>query len=333
MKALVLTGNKPDPISIQEMTLPALQAGEVRVRVLAAALNRRDQWIRVGKYPGIKEGTILGSDGCGIVEQVGDSSLEHWLGKEVVINPNIGWGPDPMVQAADYHILGMPTHGTFAEYVQVKADRLHEKPAHLSAEEAAAMPLGGLTAFRAVFTHGGLHGGKDILVTGIGGGVSQFAFQYGIAVGAGVYVTSGDDEKLAKAQELGVHKGFNYREEGWTKAAAKERGGFDVIVDSAGGKQFGDLVKMLKPGGVLVFYGASNGLPEGIDLFRMFWNQSRIQGSTMGNDREFEDMLTFASAQTLRPIIDSVTPFADAVSAFDKMAQGKQFGKLVLKMG
>lgn len=333
MKALVLTGNKPDPISIEEMSLPDLQPGEVRVRVLAAALNRRDQWIRVGKYPGIKEGTILGSDACGIVEQVGDKRLEHWLAKEVVINPNINWGPDPMVQSAEYTILGMPHHGTLAEYVQVNADRLHAKPAHLSAEEAAALPLGGLTAFRAVFTHGGLHGGKDMLVTGIGGGVSQFAFQYGIAVGAGVYVTSGDEEKLAKARELGVHKGFNYREEGWTKAAAKEVGGFDVIIDSAGGRQFGDLVKMLRPGGKLVFYGASNGLPEGIDLFRLFWNQATIQGSTMGNDREFADMITFVETQKLRPIVDSVTPFADVVSVFDKMAAGRQFGKLVVRMG
>lgn len=331
MKALINT-DQPEPLQITDLELPPLEPGQLRIRIKAAALNRRDQWIRVGKYPGIKPGVILGSDGCGVVEVAGSEDVAQWVGKDVVINPNVGWGSNPAVQAADYSILGMPNHGTFAEYVQVPADRLHEQPRHLNAAQAAALPLAGLTAYRALFTHGQASQGKKILVTGIGGGVAQFALLFAHAVGARVWVTSGDEAKLQKSVELGAVGGYNYRTEAWQKQAAAEAKGFDIIIDSTGGKQFGSLTKLLAPAGKLVFYGASAGLPESIDLFRLFWGQGTIQGSTMGNDAEFAEMIQFVTKHQLVPSVDSVTPLDQAISAFDKMAANQQLGKLVLVM-
>ena len=130
MKALQLTA--PGVTLLSEVPLPSLTPGKALIRMKAASLNRRDEWIKEGKYPGIKYGVVLGSDGCGVVEKVHDESDQHWVGQEVIINPNIGWGPDPEVQAKNYTILGMPVDGTFAEYCALPTDRLQRKPLHLN---------------------------------------------------------------------------------------------------------------------------------------------------------------------------------------------------------
>ena len=155
-------------------------------------------------YPGIQFGTVLGSDGCGVVEEGPDK----WKGKAVIINPNVEWGSNPEVQSDSYSVLGMPTNGTLAEYIKVPAHRLHEKPAHLTDEEAAPLPLAGLTAFRATIKKGAANEGKRVLVTGAGGGVSQFAVAFAVASGAEVYVTSGSDEKIERVKKMGVKGGF-----------------------------------------------------------------------------------------------------------------------------
>ncbi|MFN7330163.1 MAG: alcohol dehydrogenase catalytic domain-containing protein, partial [Bacteroidota bacterium] len=197
MRALVLI--EPGKIEIKEMPKPTLSAGKALVKIKAAALNRRDDWIREGKYPNIRYGGILGSDGAGVVEEVFDDADKEWVGKEVVINPNIDWGPDMDTQSTKYTILGMPVSGTFAEYVAVGVDRLHHKPFHLDFLQAAALPLGGLTAFRALFRKGSLRAGQNVLISGFGGGVAQFAFLFAKAAGANVYISSGSDEKIEKA--------------------------------------------------------------------------------------------------------------------------------------
>ncbi|HMR58157.1 MAG TPA: alcohol dehydrogenase catalytic domain-containing protein, partial [Cyclobacteriaceae bacterium] len=129
MKALVL--REAGKIELVETPKPIATAGKAVVKIKAAGLSRRDDWIREGKYPNIKFGVTMGSDGAGIVETVGDEKDNHWVGQEVVINPNIDWGPDQDVQSGKYTILGMPVDGTFAEYVCVPVDRLHHKPFHL----------------------------------------------------------------------------------------------------------------------------------------------------------------------------------------------------------
>lgn len=330
MKGLVLTS--PGNIGIIELDQPKLKPSQVLVKIKAAALNKRDQFIREGKYPDIQKNCVLGSDGAGEVVEVADKVKKSWKGKTVVINPNLNWGDNPDVQARDYSILGMPSHGTFAEYIAVDVDRIKEVPGHLSPEEAAALPLGGLTAFRACFHHGQIKKDENVLISGFGGGVAQFAFQFALAAGANVFVTSGKQEKLDAAMKMGATGAFNYTHKDWYKNPWQTKGGFDVVIDSAGGDQINNFIKIMRPGGRIIFYGATNGLPTSLDLYRMFWNQLTLQGSTMGNDEEFKAMIDFVSAKKIKPVIDSVRPFQEITSAFDDIAQTSKTGKIVVKL-
>lgn len=330
MKALILIA--PGQIEWREIDKPVLSPGKALVRMKAIALNRRDEWIKEGKYPNIRYGGTLGSDGAGIVESVGDDKDKEWIGKEVVINPNIDWGPDPDVQSTKYTILGMPVNGTFAEYCLVGADRLQPKPFHLDFLQAAALPLGGLTAFRALFRQGGLKAGQNILISGFGGGVAQFAFLFAQAAGANVYVTSGSDEKIARALKLGAKGAYNYKKESNYSDLWKTKGGFDLVIDSAGGDQINNFIKVLKPNGKIVFYGATNGMPSKVDFYRMFWNQLSLQGTTMGNDHEFNEMLAFVSKHQIRPMIDSIRPFSKLADSFADIILPNKVGKIVFQL-
>ncbi|MCA6073366.1 quinone oxidoreductase family protein [Fulvivirga sedimenti] len=329
MKALQLIS--PGKISIVDVETPVPVAGQVLVKLQAASLNKRDQFIREGKYPNLKFPSVLGSDGAGVVESVGPDVDTSWKGREVIINPNQGWGNNPDVQDRSYAILGMPDNGTLAEYVVVNADRLAEKPAHLSAEQAAALPLGALTAYRACFRHGRIKPNENVLISGFGGGVAQFAFQFAMVAGANVYVTSGSADKRKMAISLGASGAFDYKEKDWYKNPWQTKGGFDVVIDSAGGEQINHFLKIMRPAGRIVFYGATNGLPASLDLYRMFWNQLTLQGSTMGNDEEFMDMVRFVTEHKIEPVIDSVRPFDEVLSALDDMSANRKVGKLILK--
>lgn len=328
MKALVVSSN--NSIKIIEKPVPELGDHEVLVKIHAAALNRRDQWIREGKYPDIVPGTTLGSDGAGVVDSTFSNTDKQWQGREVIINPNIGWGEDPNCQSPDYKILGMPVDGTMAEYVRVPKHRLIEKPPHLTFEQAAALPLAGLTAFRALFRYMKITNGTRVLISGFGGGVGQFAGLFALHAGAEVYATSGNPEVLEKAVRLGVAGTYDYHEEKWFSKALEDSGGFDLIIDSAGGDQINSLIKALAPGGKIVFYGATNGLPQNINMYHMFWKQVALQGTTMGNDEEFKQMVKFVNEHKIEPIIGSVRTFENAVASFDEMKTGNRFGKSVL---
>jgi NADPH:quinone reductase-like Zn-dependent oxidoreductase len=327
MKALQVTGlNK---IEIREIVKEAPRPGEALVKMHAAALNHRDQWIRAGKYPNIQYQTTLGSDGCGEVVDVGGDEGTDLIGKLVLINPNVAWGPNPECQSSSYQVLGMPTNGTLAEFITIPVNRLVEKPQHLEPYQAAALPLAGLTAYRALFRHGKLDSNNEVLITGIGGGVSQMAFLFASAIGASVSVTSGDREKLKKMRQMGAVHTYNYREE-WDRSALANHISFDLVIDSAGGDQLNKLVNLTKPGGTIVFYGATTGLPAKLDLYRMFWNQITLQGSTMGNDEEFKEMISFVDTHQLVPVVDSQRSFENVLEAFDKMSEAQQLGKLVV---
>ena len=329
MKALLLTG--PGQIEWKVVDKPALSPGKALVKMKAIALNRRDEWIKEGKYPGIKYGVTLGSDGCGVVEKVFDEAEQHWVGQDVVLNPNINWGPDPEVQSKIYTILGMPVDGTFAEYVCIPLDRLQRKPLHLNSLQAATLPLGGLTAYRALFKRGGLKAGQNVLISGFGGGVAQFAFSFAQAAGANVYVTSGSDQKIEKALKMGAKGAYNYKRETTYADLWKTKGGFDLVIDSAGGDQLNSFIKMLKPMGKIVFYGATNGLPAKVDLYKMFWNQLSLIGSTMGNDQEFAEMLNFVERYQLKPIIASIRPFSKINDSFADILLPDKVGKIVFQ--
>lgn len=331
MKALQLTESKANPLQFVELPKPEPKMGEVLIQLKASALNRRDYWISKGKYPKIQPNVTLGSDGCGIVVETGDNVSQEFLNQEVVINPNINWGDNPVVQSSKYHILGMPTNGTFAEFITVPADRIFLKPKHLSSEQASALPLAGLTAFRSIFTHGEIKKESTVLISGVGGGVAQFAFLFAKAVDSQVFVTSGNNEKIQKILDAGATGAINYKIENWETELAQTSKGFDIVIDSAGGEGFSNFIRMMKPAGRIVFYGATKGVPPNLDLHRAFFRQIRIQGSSMGNDLEFEQMLQFIENHKIEPFVDSVTPFENIHSAFDRMAKNEQFGKLVVK--
>jgi len=331
MKAIILEGiNKP--FSYADVALPTLETGEALVRIKAAAFNHRDLWIQKGQYAGLRFPSIQGSDGSGIVEKVADEKDKAWVGKEVVINPSLNWGNNPDVQAKDYIILGMAQDGTFAEYVKIKTNLLHHKPGHLSHEQAAAFPLAGLTGYRALITRAKAKYGDNVLITGAGGGVALFCVQFAIALGCNVYVTSGSEDKIEKAILLGAKGGINYKKENWHKEIQQMSGGFDVIVDSSCGNTFEKLVDICKPAGRIVFYGATLGAFNSGIPAKIFWKQLTICGSTMGNENEFADMVSFINKHEIYPIVDFIYPLEQAQAAIERMERGEQFGKIVLKV-
>lgn len=331
MKAVVLAGVK-QPLAVKEVPLPELGAGDALVRVHAAAFNRRDWWIQQGLYAGLKFPIILGSDGAGIVEQVGDQADRHWLGKEVIINPSIAWGDNEAFQQRTFNILGLPQDGTFAQYVRIPAVNLHEKPAYLSFEEAAALPLGGVTAYRALFGRAALQAGEKVLITGAGGGVATFALQWAVHAGASVYVTSSTQAKVERAMNLGATGGVLYTGPQWREELQEQAGGFDVILDSALGAAFEEYLELANPGGRIVFFGGTAGDIPPLNGRKIFWKQLSVLGTTMGSPKDFANMLMFADQHRIRPVIDSVSPLAAADRVLGKMETSSQFGKMVLSI-
>jgi zinc-binding alcohol dehydrogenase/oxidoreductase len=320
-------------IALAEVPDPVAGPGDVVVAVRAAALNHRDVWIKSGQYAGLKYPCVAGSDGAGVVESVGPGVDAAWVGREVVINPALEWGPRPAAQGPGFAILGMPRDGTMAERVVVPAAQLAARPAHLSWEEAAALPLAGLTAYRALFTRAQLRGSERILITGVGGGVAAIALQFAVAQGAEVWVTSGSRDKIARAVKLGARGGFDYRVTAWAAEAAREAGAFDVIFDSSGGAGFEALIDAVAPGGRIVFVGATTGNPPGLPMRKVFWRQVSLLGSTMGSPADWEAMLAFVAQHRIHPAVSTVTSLACAADAFTELERGAQFGKLVVTPG
>ena len=331
MNAVVLRElGGPEKLVVEQMPDPQPGPGDAVVRVRAAALNHRDAWIRQGQYAGIRLPIILGSDGAGEVVEVGESVDGARIGQAVVINPSLDWGPSERVQGPTYRILGLPDHGTYAELVKVPAANLWPKPASMSWEAAAAIPLAGLTAYRALVTRARVERGETVLVTGIGGGVATLALLIARHLGARVLVTSGSDAKIEKARSLGAEGGVNYRTEGWgTALQAMCDGGPDVIIDSAGRDAFPTLIDILKPGGRLVTFGSTTGSTSTVEIRRIFWKQVSVLGTTMGSPREFGQMLALFDGGPA-PVVDRVFPMAAAADAHRRMDQADQFGKIVL---
>jgi NADPH:quinone reductase-like Zn-dependent oxidoreductase len=333
MRAIVLNAlGDADHLRIEERPDPHAGPGEVVIRLHAAALNRRDVWIRKGQYAGIKLPIILGSDGAGQVIEVGDGVDPSWAGRDVVIDPSLNWGPDERAQGGSFNILGLPVDGTYAEMVRVPLANVHPRPSHLSWEEAAAVPLASVTAYRALVIRARVQAGETVLVTGIGGGVAATALMIAKHLGATVYVTSGSDAKLEAARGHGALGGVNHRKDDWTKTLISEIGSRpDVIIDGAGGETFNKALDALKPGGRLVSYGSTLGAAQNVEIRRIFWKQLNVLGSTMGSPSDFPAMLKLYETG-LRPIIDKVFPLEQASDAQIRMEAGDQFGKIVLKI-
>lgn len=329
MQAVVFQ-SKDQPLAIKEVAKPTPGNGELLIRLEYAALNHLDLWI--WKEETLEKPVIPGSDGSGIVVGVGEGVPLEWLGKEVVINPSLHWGNDETVFSDRYEILGNPTNGTFAEYITIPETYVHEKPLHLHLKQAAALPLAGLTAYRALFTKARLKCSDKVLVTGIGGGAALFLLQMAVATGASVYVTSSSERKIEQAKLLGAKGGFNYTDANWVAKAKAEAGGFDVIVDSAGGNGFAQLTEVANAGARMVLFGRTAGNINNLRPGVIYNKQLQIMGTVMGTSSEFRAMLAFYSQHRLQPVLDKEFCLEEIQQAANFMEQGKHFGKIILKI-
>jgi NADPH:quinone reductase-like Zn-dependent oxidoreductase len=321
----------PEALRIDRLPIPVPGPDEAVVRVHAAALNRRDVFITQGLYPKIVFPATLGSDGAGSIHGLGSDVREHAVGDEVIIDPMLDWGDDEGVWNPRSSLLGMPSPGTFAQYVAVPARNLYPKPKALTMEQAAAIPLAGLTAYRALVVRGGLKPRETVLIPGVGGGVQTFALLFAKALGARAIVTSGSDEKLERAKALGADLALNYATTPDWQKALRDAGPIDLAVDSSGGDTIAKSLDALRPGGRLAIYGGTRGEAT-IRLFPIFWKHLTIVGTSMGSPADFAAMLALVERSGLQPAIDRVYPLDEIVEAAQRLARGDQFGKVVIKV-
>jgi NADPH:quinone reductase-like Zn-dependent oxidoreductase len=328
-----------DKLRYQDVAEPKIGDGDVLVRVKACALNHLDLFVREG-LPGLKVPLPFwsGCDIAGEVAQVGSAVTGVAVGDRVVVNPNLSCGRCEFCTRGEdslcvtYGILGEHTHGGLAEYVKVDGRNVLKLPDHLGFEDAASFVLVNMTAWRMLVSQARLRAGEDLLVLGVGGGVSSTAVQIGKLCGARVIVTSSSDEKLQRARELGADECINYSKDDWARAVFQKTGrrGVDVILENVGAATWKDSIRSLAKGGRLVTCGATSGPIGETDIRIVFWKQISIIGSTMSNRREFHEVMTQLFRGKLRAIVDSVMPLADGAAAQEKLAAGKQFGKIVL---
>ncbi|KAJ5702158.1 hypothetical protein N7488_009706 [Penicillium malachiteum] len=339
------------PLTVRTVPKPTPQGKELLIKLTAASLNHRDLFLRQHLYPGVTFDVPLLADGVGTVVSAGPevSNAEKWTGKRVVLNPGVGWkdSPDGPEEATGYRIMGGTKSydkGTLQEFITIPESEVEEAPAHLSDAEAAALPLTGLTAWRALVSKAGERNSKDgaaVLITGIGGGVALMALRFAVARGAHVFVTSSSEEKIQKAVELGASGGVNYKEEGWEKKlltmlpAGKKN--FDAMIDGAGGDSIEKGVRLLKAGGVISIYGMTVS-PKMPFLMQAVLKNIDVRGSTMGSRKEFQEMVEYARAKNIHPVVSrtlqtEIDDLAGLDGLFEDMKQGKQFGKLVIDFG
>ncbi len=326
----------PERLRVGDMPLPEPGPGWVRVRLKAAALNHLDLFVLRG-IPGISLPHVGGADGAGVVDALGDGVEGLEVGQEVVFDPGVSCGRCAACLSGEqplcgsFHILGEHVDGTFADAVVVPAESLAARPPHLSWEESAAFPLTFLTAWRMLFTRGGLSAGETVLIHGIGGGVSLACLALAGFAGARVVVTSRSADKLARARELGAEETLPAGDE-VAKQVRRWTGGrgVDMVVDSVGEPTWRQSLKAARRGGRIVTCGATSG-PNPVEEIRLiFWNQLSVIGSTMGSRDEWRRLNQAIASGRLTPVVDSVVALEEGRTAYERMARAEQFGKIVL---
>jgi NADPH:quinone reductase-like Zn-dependent oxidoreductase len=347
MRACVLTapggGGGIDKLEITDVPdAPAPQAGEVRVAIRAAALNHLDLFVVEGLPGGARQlPHIVGADGAGVVESIGSGVANVRPGDRVMLNPGISDYTCEFCRAGEhslclnYRLLGEHLPGTVAELVTVPAHNVAHIPRvspELTWPDAAAFSLVTLTAWRMLVTRAQLNSNETVLIWGIGGGVSLTALRIAKLLGARAIVTSSDDAKLAAAQRLGADVTLNHR----TQKVAEEvraftnKRGVDVVLENVGAATWDDSLRCLRRGGRLVTCGATSGPQVSLDLRRLFWHHWSLLGSTMGNGAEYAEIVRRLGQGQLRPVVDRVYPMTQARQAFERLAKGEQFGKVVV---
>ncbi|KAI0345388.1 NAD(P)-binding protein [Trametopsis cervina] len=344
-KALVVkeptAGSKPVLLdtALETKVIPKLKQGEVLVRINAAAFNHRDLWIRKGLYPQIAFNTPLGADGAGEVIATGDGQ-DSLLNRRVFLIPMRGWasGDPPSALPIMGGIRALPI-GAFSQYVVVEREHVIETPEHLDDEHIAAWPVGGVTAWRAVSVNAQVKEGDNVLITGIGGGVALVALQLCLALKANVYVSSGSEEKIRKAVELGAKGGVNYKNKDWPdqlqKLLEKHSGKgaqLSSAIDSGGGDLMAQLGKVLKGNGKVVCYGMTAN-PKITFTIREVLKNQQLLGSTMGSRQDLIDATQFIAKHKIVPIVSHVLDgLESAEEGFQLLQQGAQFGKIVIRL-
>jgi len=334
MNAVVLSEpGGPEVLAVGSAPDPVPGPGEVLIALRAAALNRRDVFVRKGIAPSPLP-VIPGSDGAGTVRALGEGVSGLAEGDEVVALPALGWGGGEGAPAPGFRILGGPDDGTYAELLVMPAENVFPKPGRLSWEEAAALPLAGLTAYRALVSRARVRPGETVLVIGIGGGVATTALHLARQAGCRVLVTSSSTDKIARARELGAEAGVDYTDGDWVAAVRELTGGrgVDVVIDSVG-STWADSINCVRPGGRVVVFGGTGGGKVELAVRPVTAGQVSLLGTTMGSPRDFAGLLAAVDAGSWAPVIDSVRPLAQVAEAHSREEGGAHFGKLVLSIG
>lgn len=325
MKAFVHELGK---LHVKNMPEPIAKKREVIVSLKMAGLNRRDLYIKDRRGKG-HEALIIGSDGAGSVESVGEGVTEFAVGDEVIINPSLRWNENTDAPPKEFDILGMPDHGTFAEKIAISVDQVEKKPQHLSFEEASVLALSGLTGYRALFTQGQIKAGQTLFIPGASSGVATFIIQFAKKVGARVIVTSRSEEKREQALRIGADIAIDTNSE-WEEQLENET--IDLVIDSVGRATFNRSLKILKQGGKIVVFGATTEDTVELNLREFFYGQFKLFGSTMGSREELREMLAFISKHMIHPIIDRSFSLKDSQIAFDYLEKNEQFGKIAINI-
>ncbi|WP_431802786.1 zinc-binding dehydrogenase [Halobacillus andaensis] len=311
-------------LSYEEMETPSVEPHTVRVKLITAGMNRRDVAV-TNRHKTDEPPLILGSDGAGVVDEVGADVNHLSKGDEVVLNPGLGWKHNSDAPPAGFEILGLPDNGTFAEYITISADHVEPKPSHLNWEEAGVLPLAALTAYRVLFTRAKIKQGDTVMLPGIGSGVLTFALKFAKAAGARVIVTSRSEEKLNKAKELGADKGILTQSD-WNEELKDEQ--IDILVESIGQATFSKSLKIIRKGGTIVTFGATTEDEVTIDIRQFFYGQYNLLGSTMGSAEEFKAMLQFIEQHNIKPELDRMFALSEYKEAFEYLRETKNFGKI-----
>ncbi len=300
--------------------------GEVVVALKTAGLNRRDTAIPKRRGDA-KEPLALGSDGAGTIESIGQGVTGWNVGDEVIINPSLRWYEESDAPPAEFDILGMPDHGTFAEKICISAEQLEKKPAHLTWNESAVIALSGLTGYRALVTRGKIEEGQTVFIPGAGSGVATFMIQFAKKLGARVIVSSRSEDKRDAALKIGADLAIDTNSD-WLAELKDER--VDLVIESVGRATFNRSLEILKKGGHLVVFGATTEDTVELNLREFFYGQYTMLGTTMGSREELREMLALIEKHQIHPVIDSVIPLERTQEAFDKLEDSTQFGKIVL---